>query len=178
MNIFPRLQLCLFIICCAYFISYAQPSSSTTTGIAMLQTTQPYEMQGDKFTSEIINGKRVSKLIGHAKLVLKNDKITIIAHEIWYYTEEKKLQAMKNVTIIKEDQVNGKITATANYTEYYEIEKKAILTGSPQLVQGESKVSGDKITAVFPESGAVIEIEGNVFGLLVPKETEPKKEEK
>jgi lipopolysaccharide transport protein LptA len=157
--------------------SQCQPLSSSTTGSAFLSTDQPYEMYGDKFRSSTINKTRISKLIGHAKLVLINDKITVTADEIWYYSDAKKLQAFHNVTIFKEDAVNGNTTATADNAEYMEIERKTLLTGSPKVIQGKNEIKGNKITIEFLDSGANLEIEGNVFGLIYPKSSEPKKVE-
>jgi len=159
----------IYILSGILLVAYSQPVSNSTTGTAFLGTDQPYEMYGDKFLSTVINKTRISKLIGHAKLVLKNDNITVTADEIWYYSEEKKLQAFRNVTILKEDAVNGNTIATSESAQYMEIGKKAILTGSPKIIQDKNEIKGDKITIEFAEVGSIIEIEGNVFGLIYPK---------
>ncbi|MCX7919321.1 MAG: hypothetical protein N3A72_06900 [bacterium] len=153
---------------------YPQSLSVSTTGKPILSTDQPYEMYGDKFISSVVNNQRISKLIGHAKLVLKNDNITVTATEIWYHSDEKKMQAFKNVVIVKEDAVNGKIVATADMIEYYEIAKKVLLTGAPKVTQEKNEIKGDSITIEFADTGAIIEIEGNVNAMIYPRTKETK----
>jgi len=169
----------LFMIFCitALEVGYSQTLTTSTAGTAILRTDQPYEMYGDKFLSSVINKSRVSKIIGHAKLVLKNDKITVTAQEIWYNSDDKKMQAYRKVVINKEDEINGKIVAIADTAEYYELKKKAILNGSPKIIQDKNEITGDKITIEFAETGAIIEIDGNVSGQIYPKPVAAKIEE-
>ncbi|MDI6782551.1 MAG: hypothetical protein QME64_00460 [bacterium] len=167
----------IYILSGILLVAYSQPVSNAITGTDILRTDQPYEMYGDKFLSTVVNKTRISKLIGHAKLILKNDKITVTADEIWYYSDEKKLKALRNVIILKEDPVNGNTTATADFAEYLELGKKANLTGSPKIIQEKNEINGDTIRIEFSDTGAIIEIEGNVSGLIYPKPTKPKIEE-
>lgn len=153
------------ILCCGY----SQTLSSSTASPTLLQISQPYEIYGDKLVSTTINKTRITKLVGHAKLVLKTDKITISANELWFYSEEKKLEAFKNVMIVKADPVNGRITATADTAEYYEADKKAKLAGAAKIVRDKDVLQGDIIRIEFTSSGPNFEIEGNVNGIVYPK---------
>ncbi|MFB3895939.1 MAG: LptA/OstA family protein [bacterium] len=167
----------LFITIGIFCCGYSQTISSSTTVPTLLQINQPYEIYGDKLLSATINKTRITKLIGHAKLILKTDKITITANELWFYSEEKKLNAFKNVMIIKDDPVNGRITATADTAEYYEADKKAKLTGGAKIVRDKDVLQGDIIKIEFTSSGPNIEIEGNVNGMVYPKPESNKPEE-
>lgn len=159
------------IYCC-----YSQTISTSTTSPTLLQLNQPYEIYSDKLLSSTLNKNRITKLIGHAKLILKNDKITITANELWFYSEEKKLLAYTNVMIVKEDEVNGRITATADTAEYYETDKKAKLIGSAKIVRDKDVLQGDILKIEFTASGPNLEIEGNVAGVMYPKPEQKKPE--
>jgi hypothetical protein len=159
------------IFCCGY----SQTISTSTTGPTLMQLGQPYEIYGDKLLSSTINKNRITKLIGHAKLILKTDKTTITAQELWFYSKEKKLDAFKNVMIVKEDPVNGLITATADTAEYYEADKKAKLTGAAKIVRDKDVLQGDIIKIEFTNAGPNMEIE-HVNGIVYPKPEQNKPE--
>ena len=141
-----------------------------------MQINQPYELHSDKLLSATANNNRITKLIGHAKLVLKTDQITITANELWFYSEDKKLDAFKNVKIIKEDPVNGRITATSDTAEYYETDKKAKLTGSAKIVQDKDELQGEIIRIEFTGTAPNFEIDGNVSAVVYPKPEQKKPE--
>lgn len=126
----------------------------------------PIQIEADRMESldnqnaVIFTGKVKAK---QGDLIVNSDKMTV-----YYLSDEekkklaadeprkiKKLFASGNVEIQSKDWV-----ATGDDMEYFELERKVVLTGNTKVWQGNNMVTGDSVTLYLDEGKSIVERSG------------------
>lgn len=125
-------------------------------------------------TIEMLEKGKVIAFKGNVKLVKGNSTIT--ADEMINFVKEDRIEGKGNVHFIGLGEQKELVEVKSGFVEYFDKEKKAILTGNPWAYQDtkESKgeYTGDKMT-IFTEQQKLV-IEGNAKAIVYPKENPDK----
>jgi lipopolysaccharide export system protein LptA len=143
----------------------AFPSLSTDAAQKVLERTVGQSIVVKSDSLEIDNQKRLVTFTGNVDA--KADDLIITCEKLFvYYTGSmQKDPSQKNSTKMEKITAKGmvKITrpdgglATADEAVYFQKEGKIVLTGTPQVKQGDDFVEGSKITLFLNEDRSIVE---------------------
>lgn len=147
-HMFRSLMLLLLVFGCPGALLAQDPAA----GSGPFSSDQPIEVTADRLEG--------NQQLGHANffghVVAKQGDVTIHAEEMTIYAppatnEIEKIVARHAVRIVQ-----GERVATAEQAVYHKGAGTVVLTGSPQVHQGQDLIKGDEITVFLMEERSVV----------------------
>ena len=130
---------------------FPDENKAVATGHAwMRDEKQKMVLTGERI--EYYHDKRYGIATGKPKLVGEEENFTLTSKKMEVFLPEDRLRATGRVRLVRNDMV-----ATCKVLDYFDKEKKAILTGNPQIREKENLVTGDKITLFVDEYRVIVE---------------------
>ncbi len=130
---------------------FPDENRAVATGHAwMRDEKQKMVLTGERI--EYYHDKRYGIATGKPKLVGEEENFTLTSKKMEVFLPEDRLRATGRVRLVRNDMV-----ATCKVLDYFDKEKKAILTGNPQIRENESFITGDKITLFVDEYRVIVE---------------------
>ncbi len=131
-------------------------------------------------TIEMLKRGKIISFKGNVKLVKGN--VIITADEMVNFVNEDRVEGKGNVHFINVGEEKEIIEVKSDFMEYFDKDKKVVLTGNPWVYQdtkdAKGEYTGTKMTFFREEERFIIE--GNAKAIIYPKESseEKKAEEK
>lgn len=101
---------------------------------------------------EYYHDRRYGMATGKPKLVSEKENFTLTSKKIEAFLPEDRLRATGRVKLVRDGMV-----ATCKVLDYFDKERKAVLTGNPEIREKENLVTGERITLYVDEYRVVIE---------------------
>lgn len=113
---------------------------------------QPIDITSDRLEADDV-ARRVS-FVGH--VVVRQGDVSLYARQVTVHYGEKRqdverLEAVGEVRIVQ-----GERIATAQNAVMYNLEKKIVLSGAAQVLQGQDSVQGEEITVFLEQDRSVV----------------------
>ncbi len=107
-------------------------------------------LTGDRI--EYYHDRRYGVVTGKPKLVSEKENFTLTGKKMETFLPEDRFRATGRVRLVRDGMV-----ATCKVLDYFNKERKAILTGNPEIREGKNLVTGDKITLYIDEYRVIVE---------------------
>lgn len=101
---------------------------------------------------EYYHDRRYGMATGKPKLVSEKENFTLTSKKIEAFLPEDRLRATGRVKLVRDGMV-----ATCKVLNYFDKERKAVLTGNPEIREKENLVTGERITLYIDEYRVVVE---------------------
>lgn len=101
---------------------------------------------------EYYHDRRYGMATGKPKLVSEKENFTLTSKKIEAFLPEDRLRATGRVKLVRDDMV-----ATCKVLDYFDKERKAVLTGNPEIREKENLATGERITLYIDEYRVVVE---------------------
>lgn len=112
---------------------------------------------------EYYHDRRYGMATGKPKLVSEKENFTLTSKKIEAFLPEDRLRATGRVKLVRDSMV-----ATCKVLDYFDKDRKAVLTGNPEIREKENLVTGERITMYVDEYRVVIE--GRARIKFIPEE--------
>jgi len=130
---------------------FPDENKAVATGHAwMRDEKQKMVLTGERI--EYYHDKGYGIATGKPKLVGEEENFTLTGEKMEVFLPEDRLRATGRIRLLRND-----VVATCRVLDYFDQEKKAILTGNPQIREKENLVTGDKITFFVDEHRMIVE---------------------
>ncbi len=130
---------------------FPEENKVVATGHAwMRDEKQKMVLTGERI--EYYHDKRYGMATEKPKLVGEKENFTLTSKKMEVFLLEDRLRATGKVRIVRDDMV-----ATCEVLDYFDRERKAVLTGNPEIREKENLVTGDKITLFVDEYRVIVE---------------------
>lgn len=130
---------------------FPEENKAVATGHAwMRDEKQKMVLTGERI--EYYHDKRYGMATEKPKLVGEKENFTLTSKKMEVFLLEDRLRATGKVRLVRDDMV-----ATCEVLDYFNKEKKAILTGNPEISEKENLVTGDRITFFVDEYRVIVE---------------------
>lgn len=148
-NVIYRLVLLALLLfgCCSPLLAQTPPST-----LESLASDEPIEIVADRLEGDQQLGN--AKFFGN--VVAKQGDVTIYAEELSIYFQPDNRETEKIVAHTKVRIVQGERVATAEQAVYFSKEGQIVLTGSPEVHQGQDLIQGDEITFFLNEERSIV----------------------
>ena len=114
---------------------------------------------------EYYHDRRYGMATGKPKLVSEKENFTLTSKKIEAFLPEDRLRATGRVKLVRDGMV-----ATCKVLDYFDKERKAVLTGNPEIREKENLVTGERITLYVDEYRVVVENKARIKFIPEKKE--------
>lgn len=143
---------------------FPDENKAVATGHAwMRDEKQKMVLTGERI--EYYHDKRYGMATEKPKLVGEKENFTLTSKKMEVFLLEDRLRATGKVRLVRDDMV-----ATCEVLDYFDKERKAILTGDPEISEKENLVTGDRITFFVDEYRVIVEDKARIK--FIPEEKE------
>jgi lipopolysaccharide transport protein LptA len=141
---------------------YPDTNKAVATGAAWMRDKErKMVLTGDKI--EYYHDREYGLATGEPKMIDKKEDCTLTGKRLEVFMAEDRFRATGAAKLVKDEMV-----ATARVFDYFNKEKKAVLTGNPEIREKDSVVKGETITLYVDEYRVVIEEKANIK--FIPEE--------